>query len=508
MSEALLRPLSRQRNLHLAQTDTANVLISAYVCTWIVVGFVATSDQFLHWFVIPVLFCGIVIGIDTVIWFRGRFNIFDPVGILGLLGFHFFFLAPLLHVYWDHWMGYVIPPPDWRDWLGSMAFLNFLGLLAYRISRNITLRRGQKQSKTVWRLDRQRFLTIGGIALLLTGVLQIWVYTRFGGILSYIQAATEIAPTSAFQGMGWIFMISESFPILALMAFAVYGDKKKSTKSWVILGLVFLVFLILKIFFGGLRGSRSNTVWGLFWAAGVIHLWIRPIPRQFILFGCAFLVSFMYFYAFFKSAGLEGFLRAFEGTAARVELTEGTGRSLEGAVLGDLGRSDVQAFLFYRLTRPESDYEYAWGETYLGAAILLIPRAIWPQRPLIGKGKSGTEAQYGMGSWIPGKWQSAKVYGLAGETMLNFGLVVVPFAYLIWGFFVSRVRHFMLALEAGDSRLILLPFLVNLCFVILIGDSDNILFFLVKDGAMPVAVLTFCSTKSVITESKILEPDL
>lgn len=229
--------------------------VSFCICILTVVGFLQTSDQFLHWFLISITLSGILIGIDAVDWFRGRLNIFDPVGILGLFGFHFFFLAPLLHVYWDEWMLYMIPPPDWRDWLGGMAFLNFLGLLAYRVSRNGFMGYKQKRSsQTVWHLDRQKFLIIVSFALLVTPVLQIRVYAQYGGILGYIQASTNLEERDAMPCMGLIFMISESFPILALMAFAVYGERKKFGKSWVILALVLLVFLY-----------TENALWRVAW---------------------------------------------------------------------------------------------------------------------------------------------------------------------------------------------------------------------------------------------------
>jgi len=464
---------------------------------------VATSDRFLHWFVVPVFFCGILIGIDAVDWFRGRVDIFDPIGILGLLGFHFFFLAPLLHVHWDYWMRYVIPPPEWRGWLGGMAFLNLLGLLVYRAFRGGSIGNALKQpKKMVWRLDRQRFFIIMSGALLVTGLLQLWVYARFGGILGYMHAATGLENPDAMRGMGWIFMISESFPILALMAFAVYAGRKESYKSWSVIVLLLLLYFILKMLFGGLRGSRSNTIWGLFWAVGIIHFWFRPISRKFILVGCIFMVVFMYFYGFFKDSGVEG-LKALGSARARAELTEQTGRGFDGTLLADLGRSDVQAFLLYRLSRPESDYEYAWGRTYVGALALLIPGAIWPDRPPtkvkegteVQYGRDGTEATYKRGPYTPGVWESSRVYGLTGETMLNFGPVAVPFAFLIFGFVVRGIRRLMMALEPTDSRLMLLPFLANLCFVILVGDLDNIIFFVVKNGAVPFVVLALSSTK-------------
>src|SRR5688572_7022143 len=106
-----------------------SLLISVALSTLILLLFLAVSEPMGHWFVVPVLMCGALIGMDAVDWFRGKINIFDPFGIVGLLGFHFFFLAPLLHVYWQYWPLYNVanPPDDYRPFLGSMAALNFLG---------------------------------------------------------------------------------------------------------------------------------------------------------------------------------------------------------------------------------------------------------------------------------------------------------------------------------------------------------------------------------------------
>src|SRR5258708_24048940 len=97
-----------------------SLAMSFLLCTSTVCGFLIACERTAHWFLVPVLLCGVLIGIDAVDWFRGRLDIFDPAGIIGLLGVHFFFLAPLLHVTWDSWMRYINPPPDWRGWLGGL----------------------------------------------------------------------------------------------------------------------------------------------------------------------------------------------------------------------------------------------------------------------------------------------------------------------------------------------------------------------------------------------------
>ncbi len=135
-------------------------------------------------------------------------------------------------------------------------------------------------------------------------VLPVWMC----GVLGYMTAYTE---SEGFQGMGWVFMISESFPIIALMGFAVYAHHRRVGYSWSVIIGVLLVYLSFKLFFGGLRGSRSNTIWGLFWAVGIIHFWVRQVPKKVILVGIVFLISFMYLYGFYKALGVEA-LEAFK----------------------------------------------------------------------------------------------------------------------------------------------------------------------------------------------------
>jgi hypothetical protein len=482
-----------------------SLAISFLLCTSTVCGFLIACERAAHWFLVPVLLCGVLIGIDAVDWFRGRLDIFDPAGIIGLLGVHFFFLAPLLHVTWDSWMRYINPPPDWRDWLGGMAVVNTAGLVLYQCARRRAAVWGQHTMKEAfWQLNRKRLLWAAGCALMLSGALQIWVYVQQGGIIGYIETFTQTLhdpeSSSAFKDMGWIFMISESFPILGMVYFAVSVGRLRTARTWLVIGLIMFGFFALQMLFGGLRGSRSNTIWALFWAAGIIHFWVRPLNRTLVFAGICFLVAFMYFYGFYKGLGKDAWT-VFEAGAIPAEASIKTGRTLDGMLLGDLGRSDVQAFLLYRLSIPDRDYQYAWGRTYLASATLLIPRALWPARPP-GKVKAGTEAQYGVGSYDEHKWVSSVTYGLPGEAMLNFGPLAVPFAYLIFGVIVGRLQHFFSKLRRWDTRLLLYPLLVNSCFSMLQGDSDNFLFNTIKGGLVPTLVVWFGSYVSVSSHAE------
>ncbi|MBN1311622.1 MAG: hypothetical protein JXB30_09400 [Anaerolineae bacterium] len=477
--------------------DNSSLVISYWITSITALGFVISAPAFIHWFLIPIVLSGILIGVDAIDWFRGRLDILDPIGILGLLGYHFFCIAPLLQISWNYEPRYIVPPPDWRPWIGGIALLNFLGLVVYRISRGKTSTIPYSKDKIVWQRNKKIFLPVLTFSLLLTLGIQILVYEQHGGVSGYI--ADSMQSRETFTGQGWIFTISESFPVLALMGYAVYAREKKWAKSWLVICCALLVYFALKMLFGGLRGSRSNTIWGMFWAIGIIHFRIRSIPKRLIYAGLVFLFVFMYLYGFYKAVGLDA-LAVLENRTARIELEEETGRTVETLLLADFARSPTQAFLLYRIWPASSDYEYSWGRTYIGALALLIPRQIWPDRPP-SKVKEGTEAQYGKGSYLQGGLTSSRIYGLAGEAMLNFGPFAVPLAFTILGLTVKQVRRWFLSWESHDIRLLLLPLLINLCFVVLAGDSDLILFFIIKNGVVPFLVLWISSTKQVLSHA-------
>jgi hypothetical protein len=458
--------------------------------------FLLVSEKIAHWFVIPVLVCGVLIGSDAVDWLCGRLSLFDPVGVVGVLGIHFFFLAPLLHVVWDSWMTLVEPPSDWRDWLGGMAIINAVGLVLYRVARQRAASWGKQAGKeTSWRLNSKRLLLTTGCGLVLSAALQIWFYGQHGGIIGYIDEFSRSIGTaeadSSFRDTAWIFMVSERFPILAMFFFALSARHSRIARSWLVVTLVFAAFFALQLLFGGLRGSRGTTIWAIFWATGIIHFWVRPLTRKFLFAGAALVIVFMYVYGFYKEVGSDTWA-TLQDSQQTSQLSEKTGRTFGDMLLGDFARADVQAFLLYRLCKPNRDYKYAWGKTYLGSVALLVPRALWANRPPT-KAKEGTEAQFGVGSWDEYTWNSSKVYGLAGETMLNFGPIAVPLAYLIFGLIVGRLQHFLSRLDPEDTRLLLYPFLVNICVTVLTTDSDNLLFNLVKNGLVPAVVVWFGS---------------
>lgn len=457
-----------------------NYSVSLMIVYAVVLLFLVLEPKVCHWFLIPVSLCGTIIGSDAVKWFRKKESIFDIEGITGIIGMHFFFLAPLLHVYLDYWMKTIDRPADWRDWMGGMAVINSLGLTVYMYLKNMVGRR-IAAAHTFYRLKPGVFHPAVLSLLIISLLLQLWVFIKQGGLLGYMMAFAK--NEGSFEGMGWIFMISESFPILFLL-YAVFLMKEKGISNRGLIYLLLLIFFILKLIFGGLRGSRSNTIWGLFWAVGIIDLWLKKFSRRSFIFFAVFILAFMYIYGFYKQGGLEA-ARIFSEDKSRARFEQTYNRSFEAVLLGDFARSDVQAYLLYRLSNNSNDYAYAYGRTYLGALSLMVPKSIWNDRPLT-KVKEGTEIQGGIGG--------TRIYGLSGEAMLNFGPPAVLLLLAVFGMVVGAIKRFSDNIEHNDLRVVLIPFLINLSFLILGSDSDNVVFFLIKQGFLPV-MLVFLTTR-------------
>jgi len=359
---AVMAPLVKEP----ASFNVLSAMMALVLCIAIAVAIRLVSDDSSHWFVVPVVACGVICAIDVVDWLRGRVDTFDPVAIVGIGGLHFFMTAPLLHVCWNLYLGNtdIIHPPEWRDWLGGMAILNFLGLVAYRVVRAYSDRRSARRriARKVWIIDPNKFRNAIWPAMLLTALLQIYVYASFGGIGGYISEYESIsqkrhssrnheAAPIAFVGFGTSFTISESFPILAMMAYAVYMRRRGKKISWPTFFAVMAIYLVLKIFFGGLRGSRSETMFAMTFAAGMVHFYLRAIPKKIFLVGLCLMVVYLYVYGFYKNGGRAG-IRALMDSEARGRISKKIGRSYVSILLGDLARADIQAHLLYRFMDP------------------------------------------------------------------------------------------------------------------------------------------------------------
>lgn len=485
-----------------AVADRQGTLIAVLICIGLLIAIVPfRAAELFHWFVIPVFSCGVLCCRDALLLFDGqKGRAFSPVPMLGLYGIFFFYIGPLLHVTNDYWFvsKFFAPsdyPEDWRPWLGWMGIVNLVGLLIYNVAYRYYSRRRAGSAPRFGRALNFRVLQLfGGVLLCVTLGLQIYLIASFGGFLSFLDVFDNSihGQGSGFEGLGWVFCISESFPLLmVILIVAVFRDRLSHFSSLRI-GMLLAVLFGMLLLFGGMRGSRSNTVIAFAYAVGIIHLMVRRLSWRFYASCTVAAAVFMYMYGFYKVSRLT-FFDALTSSEEREVLGGESGRTFEAVLLGDLERSDIQADILYRVTESNSDIQYAWGRTYVDGVFWFIPRFISSYRPP-GKALYGTNALFGLGKYAPNTFVATKIYGLAGESMLNFGVVGVPIGFLILGAIVGRLTRFIDGLPSWDARWYLVPIFSISCIILLSSDLDNVLFTLLQHALLP-AILIFVGSK-------------
>jgi hypothetical protein len=477
-----LRPTTRQKALG---GDYATAVVGVGT---IVLLSIAWSRAVFHWFLLPVATCGILAGVDVVRWLRGKLDVFDPKTVIGCLAFYGFFVAPILHAAWDiYGVGNeMLLWGDWRPWLGAMACLNALGLIAYRCAQNWIFNR-TAPSAIRWQIDRKKFYPVFALALT-SSVAGVATYLwELGGISGVVEAYEN--NQEAFVGKGWLLVFAWPLAVLSFIVIVyAWTDRHATHRPHLTTGVILVsVFGIGHFLLLGWYGSRATTIWALFWMAGIVHYRFRKLSRKMVAVGLISLVVFMYFYGFYKEQKRASF-EILRSPALWLE-PPGYQRDLKHLLLGDLARADSNALILHNLIKDPSDYDYRWGLTYAGAFCILIPRNIWPDRPEF-KVDAGTEAQQGKAT----PWRSSQVYGLSGEALLNFGPIGVVPMFAILGGALGWYRRKLTNWDPLDTRMFLAPLFTILFATALTGDSDNLIFAAVMEGALVTAAVFAAST--------------
>ena len=264
----------RSNALETARGDYAASIVGASAIVLLMSAF---YRPLIHWMLLPLMACGVLSGVDVVRWLRGRADLFDPKTVIGILAFYGFFVTPMLHVAWNRYgAGDFNMAGDWRPWLGGMAILDAFGLAAYRLAHNFAFNHTQTSS-TVWELDRKRFYPVFGIAWLLSAGGVAYFMWQFNGLYGVVEAfETE---KLAFTGKGWLLVFGWPLAILSfiIFVFMLMNLRGQIPRHYTIGLLVLACAGLLHFALMGWYGSRSATIWALFWMAGIIHYHFRKV---------------------------------------------------------------------------------------------------------------------------------------------------------------------------------------------------------------------------------------
>jgi hypothetical protein len=399
-------------------------------------------------------------------------SFFHPVIFSSIVILWSLVLSPVFCIFYESYL--VLSPKDidWNYWLSILSWF-YMGcvIVYYLLAKLFLIKRDIKDRRF---FDKKRVVTIGLIFLSVSLICQILVYLKFGGIIGYMVSWTE--SRDQFDGLGLLFMFSEPFPIIALILFCLLVDPNKVRSPLLIIVLLFIVFFVLKLLFGGFRGSRSNTIWGLFWFAGIVHLYFFRLKAAHFLVGLTFLILFMNLYSLYKSFGIDAFTFQYS--------LEDTGRFEDNPtltiLLNDFSRAGLHAFMLSQYF-DYGFYEIKFGQTYLYTIGKLIP--FFNPDFLYSKNSAGSEILYDRQSNLIYKdYYNTRIYGAYGEGFLNFGPFFAVFIFGLVSLFIIYLDNFCRSLNKFDPTYLVIPFLSNLSIILLIADSDNMIFFLLKNS--------------------------
>jgi len=452
------------------------------------------SNAFSATWLFGVLSCNLLL-IDTIKSVRGKLDLFDPSFLIGGFSIFFFLISPVAQLQWDFWP-FLPSMQDDQIWIDSWALLNFIGVCIYIWSKNKPLKNkiATYNFTKSYIINNNKFKVILFLFLFICLVAQIKVYISFGGVSGFINTFTTrqeegVSEVDPFEGLGLIMLVAESFKFILAIGVIYYAKRSgkwKSNRSFI---LLMLLLLFVFIFFGGLRGSRSSTMFPLFFAAGMYHFWIRKLTGKLILFGLIGVLAFSTSYYWYKIAGTQGIEAIFD-SSLRSDFHSDRQDANQYLIVRDLGRMDFQSLALKRVYG--EDYPLAFGRTYLVSIFSSIPKVIIPYSPdQITKEK--TELIYGEGSYYSdGSRQTTLVLGQFGESLINFGFLGVLVFYFLMGRWVYWVRSYINNLSKDDARRFFLPTLSFIPLLFMITDMNVILYQLVRYLTLPFLMMLFC----------------
>lgn len=411
---------------------------------------------------------------------------FHPIPLVCAVMIWAYCISPAYAVYVDP--AIFFPPSEiaWESALARMSWLYFFCVVSFYLGCHIRI---FPLPQTQWRIDKRKLLYCSALFLPLTFLAQCAIFAQFGGLIGYMQSWSDAK--ESFDNLGTLFMVSEAFPILLFMVVIFLMDRDALRRNRRRIVLLLIVFFIIKMVFGGFRGSRSNTIWGLFWFAGIFHLYIRPFKLRHFVIGSLFLFAFMQVYSLYKSFGIDSFSGQYT-----LEDTSRFGDSVADAIfLNDFSRVGNNAYIVERFNNGE--YQLKFGQTYLSSLLKMTP-PLARFFPLYSKNSAGIESFYGSNVSTDSQYYAnTRIYGPYGEGFLNFGPYLPILIFLLLGVVIMNINDGLTSLSRDDPRILLVPFVTNGLLLCALSDSDNVVFFVFKNGLFALVFLRLASVRLV-----------
>lgn len=414
---------------------------------------------------------------------------FSPIPITCIILLFSLILAPIVSLGEGVYLFLAPRDINWEMSLFKLSFFYTAAIIIFYLVSINTLKKYQKEAEIFndKLISKKNFIIVSMFFLAISFISQILIFLKFGGVMGYLNSWTE--DKDSLSGLGIWYMFAEPFPIILLIFLIILIGKDRILKNkykWII--LLFIIFFISKLIFGGFRGSRSNTIWGLFWFAGIVHIYLFRLKMIHYVIGLIFIISFMSLYSIYKTYGVN----SFSGDYSIEDTNRYNANPIVEIYLGDFSRATVNAFQIAQVEDIKT-YEYKFGQTYFYTLTMIFP---FTKDYYRGHNKNTAGYEIMTNNKIKPNfdyYHNSRVFGFYGEGVLNFGPFFAIFLFGFLGYLIARLDNFSRFYLYNKVYIFIIPFLGNVSFVILMADSDNVIFFLFKNGLLVLIYLMILS---------------
>lgn len=400
----------------------------------------------------------------------------------------FFIITTFLHYYIDYYID--IPIVDTTNALVNFNIINSIGLLitciGYILSKRLIGSSNIKFEINYKKIKNKSifFITIGFL---------LFTYLFFFQIGSIVKSSENIDEGKSI----YLYMFIENLPLLMGWAYISHYFQKKLKPSNISFFIMLFLIVLVSIIISGTRGSRVSILIQISTFLILYSSIFKKIKFRNILLVVLFGFVFNNFFSIYKYGGIEAFSE-YISTGYKPDYISNY-QDNKKVILHDLGRSDVQAFIYDRII--EKDYTPSYfPHSYLYALNNIIPDKLQPNIELYSKESLGYSAQYLQP--LNENFKSTRIYGVNGESVLNFGFIGLIASFLIFGIVIQRVIYINQRAESYGITLFL-PFIVLVPIYYLFYDFGNILFMLIKTWAIPFLIfITSSNLKYRLNDNK------
>lgn len=415
--------------VHVATTGAEGPLIFFSIPSIFALGilFFATGLYSARSLVVVLSFNIVVIAIGSVVLGRtrgNRFDLFEPSTIVNLMFLMYYCIRP---IYLMSSMSHRTPdifaalnPADDLDFAWSVGYAD-VGLACFHVGYHVMKIRfrntpGLQNNRSRWDTRRSaRVVFFGGVCALLSAAIGVYAAGGIAGVFANVGRLREVTAGYAYGLLGAAY-----FPIGAILLLADHLSGHPRRLSMVL-------FLIASVGYSAIFGNRTG-MFAIVLSCMIVYSYMHGIRKKwrFAFVSVAIATVVIPVVVFW------GFARQFQVSVSEiprvVDIMRGEDPSLfYSQILGEFDAVDSFAAVLHG---GPSVFPFRFGQTYLDVASFVIPRAIWPNKPIA--------FSTAVGDYVTDNGNDVPP-GIIGELYVNFSGYGIVVGMLLLGMLMSLV---------------------------------------------------------------------